>query len=93
MQSNIIFAFIFVAFIFYITARGELATYIDILRGGGQQPSGAAGASSTMESGNILNEANTILGAAQNQTDINTAQDITNNPVANQFLIDALNGG
>lgn len=39
MQSNVIFGFIVVAFLFFITARGELATYLTILRGGGQQAS------------------------------------------------------
>lgn len=36
-QSNVIFAYLLVAFILFISLRGELPTYITLLRGGGQQ--------------------------------------------------------
>lgn len=32
-QSNVIFASLFIAFIVYITVRGELPSYINILKG------------------------------------------------------------
>lgn len=32
-QSNVIFAALFIAFIVYITTKGELATYIGFLKG------------------------------------------------------------
>lgn len=40
-QSNVIFAMLLIAFLVFITVRGELATYIDLFRGGGQE--GATG--------------------------------------------------
>ena len=46
MQSNVIFGFILVAYIFFITMRGELGTYLTILRGGGQQASQGSGSGS-----------------------------------------------
>lgn len=42
-QSNVIFGAILIAFIVYITAKGELATYIQLLFGGGAQPAGGNG--------------------------------------------------
>lgn len=68
MQSNVIFGFIFVAYIFYITAKGELATYLDILRGGGQQVSpaaqtAAAQSSGLIDAGQIINSDGTASDA------------------------------
>jgi|GEM_PF-4199681 len=34
-QSNVIFGALLVAFIVFVTLRGELPVYIDLLRGGG----------------------------------------------------------
>lgn len=34
-QSNVIFAALLIAFILFITNRGELPTYLTLLRGGG----------------------------------------------------------
>lgn len=54
-QSNVIFGALLFAFIVYITARGELSTYIQLLFGGGAQPSSAAGgAGASGSSGNGL---------------------------------------
>lgn len=39
-QSNAIFAAVFIAYVIFITMRGELPAYIDLLRGGGAAPSG-----------------------------------------------------
>lgn len=41
-QSNFIFGMIFLAFIVFITTRGELPTYLSLLRGSGNS-SGAIG--------------------------------------------------
>lgn len=46
MQSNVIFGFIFAAYLFYITARGELSTYLTILRGGGAEQNNSAASGS-----------------------------------------------
>lgn len=40
MQSNWIFGALLLAYIVFITIRGELETYITILRGGGKIPAG-----------------------------------------------------
>lgn len=44
-QSSIIFAALLVAFIVFITQRGELPTYLTLLRGGGTQPNQQSGVS------------------------------------------------
>lgn len=44
-QSNVIFAAILIGFILFITNKGELATYLQFLRGGGAQTPLAAPAS------------------------------------------------
>ncbi len=59
-QSNVIFGALLIAFIVFITLRGELPTYITILRGGNVSPSqatstaanssGLSGTISTVES-------------------------------------------
>lgn len=41
-QSNVIFGFLLFAYFLFITLRGELATYITLLRGGGAQPAQTA---------------------------------------------------
>lgn len=50
-QSNVIFGALLIAFIVYITARGELATYIQLLRGGGAQAGAAGGGTQSASSG------------------------------------------
>ena len=40
-QSNVIFANLFIAYFLFVTAKGELPSYIDLLRGGGTPPSPA----------------------------------------------------
>lgn len=47
-QSNVIFASLFVAFIVYVTVKGELPTYIDLLKGNKTATSGAQAASSPL---------------------------------------------
>lgn len=42
-QSNVIFANLLIAYFLFITMKGELPQYIDLLRGGGQTAAGAAG--------------------------------------------------
>lgn len=60
-QSNVIFAFIFFAYLFFITARGELGTYIQILRGGGAQPATASGSGNADGLGNFLTDPGQII--------------------------------
>lgn len=65
-QSNIIFGMILVAFIVFITVRGELQTYLTFLRGGGASPStdtqGSEPAAQTSAAGSIdiISEASAI---------------------------------
>lgn len=40
-QSNVIFANLLIAYVIFITMKGELPQYIDLLRGGGQVAAGA----------------------------------------------------
>lgn len=40
-QSNVIFATLLIAYIIFITMKGELSLYLTLLRGGGQQPGNA----------------------------------------------------
>lgn len=42
-QSSVIFANLLIAYLIFISLRGELPTYLTLLRGGGQQPSTGAG--------------------------------------------------
>lgn len=44
-QSNVIFANLFIAYFLFITMKGELPQYIDLIRGGGQQATNSAAAS------------------------------------------------
>lgn len=56
-QSNFIFGMLLIAFLVFITARGELATYLQLLKGEGSQ-AGSAGTSGNAVSaaGNTLNQ-------------------------------------
>ncbi len=63
-QSNVIFGAIFLAFIVFITVRGELSTYLSLLRGSGQlgtKGSLSVGSSST---GDILSTGRDLLDKA-----------------------------
>ena len=42
-QSSVIFANLIVAYLLFITMKGELPLYITLLRGGGQQAGGSGG--------------------------------------------------
>jgi hypothetical protein len=55
MQSNVIFGFIAVAYLFFITARGELSVYLTILRGGGKQQNNQADNATNNGQQNIFN--------------------------------------
>ena len=65
-QGNVIFGVILLAYIVFITQRGELSTYLTLLRGGGQQPaSGTSGTSSnpvTAGADTLLSQAQSDLG-------------------------------
>ncbi len=77
-QSNVIFANLFIAYFLFITLRGELPTYITLLRGGGAQGAGnagalggdilnnpiTAGAAKLLDNGDILTDNNTVAGGA-----------------------------
>lgn len=52
-QSNKIFAAVSIAFIVYITMKGELPTYLTFLRGGGAQANGGSGGSGGSSSGGL----------------------------------------
>lgn len=67
MQSNVIFGFVSIAFLFYITSRGELPIYLTILRGGGQQPDNSSSNASGIGNlfGNIYDLANGNTISAQ----------------------------
>lgn len=54
-QSNAIFAAIVIAYVVFITAKGELPAYIQILRGGDAATPGASGSFSGIQ--------NTLIGA------------------------------
>lgn len=73
MQSNVIFAFIFIAYIFFITSRGELPTYLTILRGGGQE----ANNSSSNALGSLTNNSLNSSGSNLN----NAANDVSGNAI------------
>ena len=50
-QSNIIFAYLFLAFVVFITVRGELATYLGFFGVGGQGKGGNLPAATTSAGG------------------------------------------
>lgn len=73
-QSNVIFGFIAVAFVVFITMRGELPTYIQLLRGGGQTVTGAGGSSgSGGDIGSYITSIGGIVGSSSPQDQFNDA--------------------
>lgn len=77
-QSNFIFAMLLIAYIIFITVRGELPAYIAILRGGGQQAGSAPAGGGT---GNAVN------------TGINIGNSVVNNPDASAAILDIFTSG
>lgn len=63
-QSNVIFATLLIAFVVFITVRGELPTYLSLLRGAGGG-SGAASNTPLATGQNLLNQAQTELNSYQ----------------------------
>jgi hypothetical protein len=53
-QSNVIFAYILIAYLFYITLKGEFSTYIDLLRGGGQEATPSVAGSAAGQIGGVF---------------------------------------
>lgn len=52
-QSNIIFAYLFLAFVVFVTVRGELGTYLGFFGVGGQGKGGTLPAASSASSGSL----------------------------------------
>lgn len=68
-QSNVIAAFLLVAFLVFITMRGELPTYIGLLLGEGSNSGGgvtASGNSPAASQGALLSNGETSQQSAQN---------------------------
>jgi hypothetical protein len=61
-QSNVIFGMLLLAFIVFITVRGELQTYLTLLRGGGT-PNGSSSVG-TSSDGSFLGGVDDIIGKA-----------------------------
>lgn len=86
-QSNVIFGALFLAFIVFITVRGELPTYLSLLRGSGQTK-------------NIGNEGSISVGSSDNPFDIakvtgniGTALDTGKDAISNAAKLLDLFGG
>jgi hypothetical protein len=62
-QSNVIFANLLIAYLIFIVMRGELATYITLLRGGGPSPNNQGNDS---PNNSFYNGVNQLVGAATN---------------------------
>lgn len=78
-QSNFIFGMLLIAYIVYITAKGELPTYIQLLRGGGAQPAGTSANAGSAASG-ILSGAAALLNSDTNSA-LNPTSGIVDNPL------------
>lgn len=66
-QSNAIFGALFIAFIVFVTVRGELPTYINLLRGNTTTVvNGNTSNVQATSSNSVVSEANTIEEQAQN---------------------------
>jgi len=73
-QSNVIFGALFIAYLVFITVRGELGTYLDILRGNTTSQSSNASGSNSLASGvaSLENSANALTGNTSS-TGVNTS--------------------
>lgn len=78
MQSNYIAGALFIAFLIFVTLRGELPVYIDILRGGGAVPAGTQN-TSIGNLPNTIDGAQVIVGTNPNDA-TNPVQQLLNNP-------------
>lgn len=63
-QSNFIFGILLVAFIVFITIRGELQTYLNLLRGSGNASGSLTASSNSVTAGanQLLSQANSSVG-------------------------------
>ena len=99
-QSNVIFAAIFIAFIVFITLKGELATYIGLLKGNNASDPNAPGnvAGGQAVSNAMTSGINAVQNAFNNLTNtINSGQNSTNYDLSstigkNQAIIDIFGG-
>lgn len=60
-QSNAIVGALVIAYIVFITQRGELPVYLTLLRGGGKQPSATGGAADKKSGNPILEGASALI--------------------------------
>ena len=65
-QSNVIFGVLLVAYLVFITLRGELPVYLDILRGGGATSGNGGSGAGIDASGGILGSVNSVEKQAEN---------------------------
>lgn len=82
-QSSVIFANLLIAYLLFITMKGELPTYIDLLRGGGKESSaggqgGGVGGSNSVTQGAeaLLNQGssdNSVIDSAPNFSDFGSS--------------------
>lgn len=69
-QSNVIFAYLLIAFLLYITLKGELGDYINLLRGG---PGGAKPGEASASNDNLKNSAQGLINNVGNLNDASKA--------------------
>jgi hypothetical protein len=69
-QSNVIFAYLLIAFIVFITVRGELPTYLGFLLGGTSSPvsQGGGGINAASIFGGVGNSTPTQLNLSQSNS-------------------------
>jgi len=83
-QSNVIFGMILLAFVVFITTRGELPVYLNLIRGStasGKPPqssNGGSGGSASSGAGGLLDDFLPSGGATGGGMDAQTATDILN---------------
>lgn len=80
-QSNVIAGSFFLAFIVYITVKGELPTYINLLKGN-TTTTNSTGSTATVQ--NNLSTANNVIQGAQNLENEVESINISGNAPAEQ---------
>lgn len=60
-QSNAIFGAVFIAYIVFITIRGELASYVTLLKGGGTPATAGSSGGSANPLGSALQEGENLV--------------------------------